>query len=249
MSWDTSYDRPLAAQGTTAPEGKDRARAKVYRPLTRRARATGSRPPRPPAAAFQTAEPGRPYEDLDSYRAAHLGLKLDWRKALVQRDGSESFFDKAAPCLQPLRNAKLLAERFSRFVKRESGRISRQFEKHATRLTEVDRVKIGAVQNRSYVQMLGNLLAPLLLRGIVFGAKRNMMYRSSTGASESRIRIDQQINVISKRVTLGRKTKAVPLLADFAKTQDVQDGGGLVCLLLQQGDAEKTTNRMLRRNR
>ena len=115
----------------------------------------------------------------------------------MQSDRRKSLFDEAPLRLKPLRNAKLFAQRFNRFIQSESWRIRRKFEQHPARLAEVNRMKVGAVQHGRYIQMLRNFLATLYLRGVVLGAKSDVMYRTSAQASELRIGIDQQIDVIS----------------------------------------------------
>ncbi len=111
--------------------------------------------------------------------------------------------DTVALRLQPLRDAKFLAEGFNWFIQSESGWVSREFEEYPAWLTKIDRMKIDSINDRCYVQMFGNFLAPFSLRRIVFSSKRDVMHGAGAGTSKFSLRIDEQIYMISMRLTLG----------------------------------------------
>src|SRR5580658_8459183 len=167
----------------------------------------------------------------------------------MESDRSEFLFDKGAPRFQPLWNAKLFAQRFDRLVKTKSWRISCQFEKHAPRLAKVYRMEIGSIQHRRHMQVFRDLFAPLVLRGIVLGAKRDVMDGSCSGATVFRSRIDDHIDMIPECMTWRSETQPVTLPPDFIKAQQVQNRASFVPFLLQQCHTEKTSDRMFRWNR
>jgi len=94
----------------------------------------------------------------------------------MESDGHKPLLDITSLGFQPLRNAEFFAQRFDRLIESESGRVRGEFEKHATGLAKINGVKIGAIQNWCHIQMLRDFPAPLFLRRIVGGAKRDVMY-------------------------------------------------------------------------
>src|SRR5436190_21933421 len=81
-----------------------------------------------------------------------------------------------AHALQPRRQLQVGAQFVQRLVDRKARRVGGDLKQHATRLPEVDRMKVLAIDDRSYVQPLcGQLLAQHKLRDIVAGTEGHMV--------------------------------------------------------------------------
>ena len=69
------------------------------------------------------------------------------------------------------------AEFIQFLIQRETGRLGRDFEQHAARFTEINGMKISAIDYwRDVVAKFDEMLAPLELFGLVFRSKRNVMH-------------------------------------------------------------------------
>ena len=63
------------------------------------------------------------------------------------------------------------------FVQRKTGRLGRDFEQHAAGFTEVNGMKISAIDyRRDVVAKIDEMLAPLELFRLVLRSKRNVMH-------------------------------------------------------------------------
>ena len=68
-------------------------------------------------------------------------------------------------------------EFFHFLVQRKTGRLGRDFEQHAARFTEINGMKISAIDYwRDVVAKFDEMLAPLELFGLVLGSKRNVVH-------------------------------------------------------------------------
>jgi len=76
--------------------------------------------------------------------------------------------------------------------------------------------------------MLGDLLPPFSLCSVVLSSKRDVMHRTSPEISVSCVGIDQQIDMLPKRLSIGGKTEAIGFLSDFLETHHAQDALGIV---------------------
>ena len=79
---------------------------------------------------------------------------------MTEFERGKALLDDRTSWLEPCRNSELFSQRFDRFVESESGRISRQFEEHSAGFAEVDRMKVSAIHDWSYIDVLADLLAP-----------------------------------------------------------------------------------------
>src|SRR6266478_6277171 len=80
-------------------------------------------------------------------------------------------------------------------VQGKTGRLSRDFEKHATRFAEIDRMKINSIDyGRNVVTEIDELFAPLKLLSFVTGAKGDVMHRPGSDTSGAGIRQTKQID-------------------------------------------------------
>ncbi len=63
------------------------------------------------------------------------------------------------------------------FIQSKAGRLSRDFKQDATGLTEVNGMKVSAIDyRRDVVAKIDEMLAPLELFGLVLRSKRNVVY-------------------------------------------------------------------------
>ena len=69
------------------------------------------------------------------------------------------------------------AEFIQFLIQRETGRLSRDFKQHAAGFTEINGMKISAIDYwRDVVAKFDEKLAPLELFGLVLGSKRNVVH-------------------------------------------------------------------------
>src|SRR5437762_2348813 len=107
-------------------------------------------------------------------------------------------------------------EFFDFLVQRETGWVGRDFEQHAAGFTEVNGMKISAIDYwRHVVAKIDETLAPLELFGLVLRSKRNVMHRTSRDAAGRGVRLTQQVdNSAGRSVVRGCKPKAVSRLVN-----------------------------------
>src|SRR4029077_8593443 len=103
------------------------------------------------------------------------------------------------------------AEFFHFFVQRKSGWLSRDFEKHSAGFTEVNGMKIRAIDYwRDVVAKIDEMLAPLELLRLVLRSKRNVMNGTGRDAAHRGVGLTQQVdNSAGRRVVRGYKPKPV----------------------------------------
>ena len=78
--------------------------------------------------------------------------------------------------------AQVVAEFLDTLIRCESRRIGRDLKENASRLAEVDRVKVSAIHHRAdVVAEIGQLFATLALTRIVRRAERNVMHATECG--------------------------------------------------------------------
>src|SRR5258707_5323099 len=104
------------------------------------------------------------------------------------------------------------AELFQFFVQRKTGRLGSDFEQHAARLTEVNRVKISAIHHwRDVVAKINEMLAPLELFGVVLRSKSNVMHRTGGDPAHRGVGLTKQVNdSAGRRAVRGGKAKTIP---------------------------------------
>src|SRR5215510_8995404 len=104
------------------------------------------------------------------------------------------------------------AEFFQFFVQSKAGRLSRDFKEHAAGFTEIDGMKVSAIDYRcDVVAKVNEMFAPLKLFGVVLCAKGDVMYRTGRDAAHSCVGQAKQINNSARsRVVLRGKPKSVP---------------------------------------
>src|SRR6266436_4343425 len=94
----------------------------------------------------------------------------------------------------------MLTEFFHLLVQGETGRLGRDFKKHATGFAEIDGMKISPIDHwRHIVAKIDEMSAPLELFGIVLCAKRNMMNRTGGDASRPGVGQTKQVNDSARR--------------------------------------------------
>jgi hypothetical protein len=103
------------------------------------------------------------------------------------------------------------AEFFQLFIESETGRLGRDFKKHAAGFTEINRMKIGAIDDwRDIVAKIDQMFAPLELFVLILCAKRDVMHRPRSDAAHSRIGQTKQVNDSARR-RLIRRGKPKPV--------------------------------------
>src|SRR6266478_2950879 len=86
-------------------------------------------------------------------------------------------------------------EVFQFFVQGETGGLSGDFKKDAARFSEINGMKIGAIDYwRHVVAELDEMFAPLQLLGFVLCAKCNMMHRSRRDPAHLGVGHAEEIN-------------------------------------------------------
>src|SRR6266487_3310711 len=98
------------------------------------------------------------------------------------------------------------------FIQRKTGRLRRNFKQHATGFSEVNGMKIRAIDYwRDVVVKIDEMLAPLELFRLVLRSKRNVMHRTGSDAAHRGVGLAQQVdNSAWRRVVRGYKPKPVP---------------------------------------
>src|SRR5438034_4086261 len=112
-------------------------------------------------------------------------------------------------------------EFFQLFVQSKTGWLGRDLKKHAAGFTEINRMKIRAINYwRHVVAKIGEMFAPLELFGLVLRAKRNMMHRTRGDSPHPCVRQTKQVNDSARRRVVRRgKAKSVSRLLDQTKTE------------------------------
>src|SRR5262249_21621457 len=143
------------------------------------------------------------------------------------------------------------AEFFDFLVQREPGRLSRNFEQHASGFPEIDRMKISAIDYwRDVVPKIDETLAPLKLFGLVLRSERNVMHRTGRDASHRGIRLTEEIYCSARRRVVRRdKSKSISEFINqtIAETLGEQSRSSFVTFQ-RGGHTVKTVNRMFCRN-
>src|SRR5262245_8655564 len=86
------------------------------------------------------------------------------------------------------------AEFFDFLIQRKTGRLSRDFEQHAARFPEIDRMKISPIYYRcDVVAEIDKTLAPLELFGFVLRSKSNVMHRTGSDTSHRAVGLTEQV--------------------------------------------------------
>src|SRR6266550_5162793 len=109
------------------------------------------------------------------------------------------------------------------FVQSKTGRLSRDFEEHATRFAKIDRVKINAIDYGRNVEIeIDQLFAPLKLLSFVTRAKGDVMHRPGSDTSGAGIRQTKQIDDSAWRSVVMRcEPKPVSRFLDQTVTKRV----------------------------
>src|SRR6266536_6714898 len=104
------------------------------------------------------------------------------------------------------------AEFLQFFVQRKTGWVSRDFEQHAAGLTEIDGMKISALDHwRDVVAKTDETLVPLKLFGVVLRSKSNVMHRTAGDAAHRGVGLTKQVNdPTGRRAVRGGKAKPIP---------------------------------------
>src|SRR4029077_17579105 len=103
---------------------------------------------------------------------------------LVQVNRRKNLFDAFPAWLQPGWQFERLTQLFRRLVNGKTGRIGRQLEQHAARLTKIDGMEVAAIHHRCNVQVpVEDPLPPALLLIIVSPPPRDMMDSSHSAIS------------------------------------------------------------------
>src|SRR5580704_16255538 len=104
-------------------------------------------------------------------------------------------------------------------------------------------MEIGSVQNRSHVEMLGNLATPLKLRGVIRGTKCDVMHRAGARHSIVCIGIDKQVDVIAERIPLSGKTNPAALLfCHFVESHEIKNCSCRLRTMFEERDSVKAAN-------
>src|SRR5690349_17496395 len=86
------------------------------------------------------------------------------------------------------------AEFFHLFVQCETWRLSRDFKEHTAGFTEINRMKIRAIDYRcDVVAKIDETLAPLKLFSFILASKRNVMHRTSRDLAHRAVGLTQQV--------------------------------------------------------
>src|SRR4030095_1176761 len=86
------------------------------------------------------------------------------------------------------------------FIQRKTGGLGRDFEQHAAGFTEINGMKISAIDYwRDVVAKIDEMLAPLDLFGLVLRSKRNMMHRTGCAAADRGVGLTQQVDNSARR--------------------------------------------------
>src|SRR5438552_13558210 len=106
----------------------------------------------------------------------------------------------------------MCAEFLQFFVQRKTGWLGRDFEQHAAGLTEINGVKISAIDHwRDVVAKIDEMLAPLKLFGVVLRSKSNMMHRTGGDAAHRGVGLTKQVNgSAGRRIVPRGKAKPIP---------------------------------------
>src|SRR5262245_35226570 len=84
---------------------------------------------------------------------------------------------------------------FQFFVQSEAGRVSGDFKKDPAWFSEIDRMKISAIDyRRNVVAKVDETLAPLKLFGLIPCPKGNVMHRTGGDATHRSVWLTQQVN-------------------------------------------------------
>src|SRR6266487_4682343 len=111
-------------------------------------------------------------------------------------NGSQIFFDLLPVRLQEGWKGQTFTQMCWIFVGRETRAVGSNFEKHSSRLPEVDRVEVEPVDDgRHRADLPGDLLSPLQLFRIVGSTKCDVMHTSDTWTTKGYVRAHIQVNL------------------------------------------------------
>src|SRR5262249_31197876 len=104
------------------------------------------------------------------------------------------------------------AEFLQFFVQCKTGWLSSDFEQHAAGFTEINGMKIIAIDHRrDIVTEIDEMLAPLELFGVVLRSKSNVMHRTGRDAAHRGVGLTKQVNDSARR-RIVRRDKAKTIL-------------------------------------
>src|SRR5882724_1982353 len=107
-------------------------------------------------------------------------------------------------------------EFFQLFIKSETGRLGRDFKKHAAGFAEINGMKIGAIDHwRHVITKVDEMFAPLELFVLVLGAECNVMHRARRDLAHPRVGQTKQVDDSARRRVVRRgKPKSVSRFLD-----------------------------------
>src|SRR6516162_4074573 len=95
----------------------------------------------------------------------------------------------------------MCTEFFQFFIQNETGRVRRNFKQHSAGFSEVNGMKIPAIDyRRDVVAQIDEMLAPLELFGFVLRAKGDVMHRTGRDASHRSVRLTEQVDNSAWRI-------------------------------------------------
>ena len=97
-------------------------------------------------------------------------------------------------------------------------------------------------------ELASEYFAPFPLRGVVEGAKRDMVHTACAHPAIGELGLDEHIDVIAQGAPICGKAKTSAVLADLVEAHAPQHGNGLFIATLTERHAEEATDRMLGRN-